>query len=282
MNEQEIKHIFDKYWKRGWGSVSIADLLIIQEIIVEKQPKTFVELGMASGMSAALIALMMEKNQGKALYTFDHNNTFFGDPSKENGFLIDLIAGDSPVNIEKHAFSTAVDVESKISAKFDMGFIDANHRHPWPTLDTICLYPLMNENAVLIYDDYALFRYQKPALGIGTKYLYDQLPESHRTIIPALCDVGWLRGKLDEVVTFDTNLPSEKAEESFLSALHLPWTNTDWLENERLVGRLLTHIEKHYSDIFHQECKSIIAVNNQLHTKRNRSFFSRFFRKLID
>lgn len=281
MDKTQIQSIFSKHWKKGWGSVSVSDLLVLQELIKQRRPKSLIELGMASGISAAILAQIMEENGGEVLHTVDYDNTFFGDRRKENGFLIDVIAPECSVQITKHPFTTSLDVGEKISGTFDFGFIDANHRHPWPTIDTICLYPLMNKGGILVYDDYALFRHQLPPLGIGTKYLYDQIPDQFVEKHDAVCDVGWLKGELDEVVTFDTSLDQKSAERAFIDALHLPWTDHTFVKSDKHIRKLQGVAAKHYSKKFASELDAIVEKNTH-HQNRQQAarFFQRVKRKL--
>ena len=47
---------------------------------------------MVSGISGGVIARIMDKNLGTNFVKIDHDDTFFGDPTKLNGFLIKAIA----------------------------------------------------------------------------------------------------------------------------------------------------------------------------------------------
>jgi hypothetical protein len=173
LSAHEIEKIFDSHWRVGFGSASKEDLLIVQSLINHYKPKTFLEVGMASGLSAAFIALFMQAQGGRDLVTIDHDNTFFGDTSKENGFLIDAIYGRGLVNVHKKPFMTSIDLDD-IDLSYDMVFVDANHQHPWPTIDLLMAFPRLSAGKIVIFDDLDLFRKQEDGRGIGPKILYDQ------------------------------------------------------------------------------------------------------------
>lgn len=187
MTLAEIRKIFGNYWKPGYGSISPDEAAFIQAILAEENPQDVLEIGTASGLSTALIAAFMARHGGKHLVSVDFGTCFFGDRSKKPGFLVREILPDTQVEVELHSGRMSLDVEaiSHGVASFGFAFIDANHQHPWPTLDTIAVLPfLANDGATIVHHDLYLFRKQNPVLGIGPKFLFDQLPEAVKSVIP--------------------------------------------------------------------------------------------------
>jgi predicted O-methyltransferase YrrM len=169
----EIESLFRSYWKPGFGSVSPEDLKIIQDLVHHYKPSSVLEIGMASGLSAAFISLFMDELGNSELVTIDHDNTFFGDKQKENGFLIDSIYKGSKVRIHKKPFTTSLDLDT-IDKTYDMAFIDANHQHPWPTIDLLMTFPKLRNSKIILFDDLDLYTKQADGRGIGPKILFDQ------------------------------------------------------------------------------------------------------------
>ena len=110
MNIQEVEKVFEQHWQIGWGAISL---------IARHAPHEFLEIGMASGISGGVIAAILEENGGGAFTSIDHDNSFFGDPSKENGFLIEKIYQGTRVTIEKLPFKTSVNLQ-EINKHYDM------------------------------------------------------------------------------------------------------------------------------------------------------------------
>jgi len=226
VQHEEIERIHTEHWRPGWGSVTVDEVLVFQDAIREHRPKSFIEVGTASGLSGGLIALLLEENGGQKFTTLDHDNQFFGDTTKENGFLLPLIYPDSrPVEIVRRPFTIAMDVPS-LGETFDMAFVDANHQHPWPLMDTICLYPFMTGSKIVFEHDLDLYRKQsKPVYGIGPKYLYDQLPDTHKKRAEAN------NGNLFQV---SLDLPQDEWERIVIQAFHLPWSLRTAIQPKRM------------------------------------------------
>jgi hypothetical protein len=176
----EIERIHGEFWSPGWGSVAADEMEYFQQLIAQHRPASFIEIGTASGLSGGLICRLLDEYGGERFTTVDHDNTFFGDPSKENGFQLPLIYPGGRVEVTRLTFTTAPDLPGK-GQTYDMAFVDANHQHPWPLIDTLCLYPVMTGSKIVLEHDLDLYRKQHDKIfGIGPKYLYDQFPHTHR------------------------------------------------------------------------------------------------------
>lgn len=237
MQTHEIEKVFDQHWNRGWGSVSCDETEYIQTLIATNKPKRFLEIGMASGLSGGLIATILEENGGDYLCTIDHDNTFFGDPSKENGFLIEEIYQGKAVTVEKLPFTTALDLPD-LGKRFDMAFIDANHQHPWPLIDTLCLYPFMDGNKLIVHHDLNLYKNQKVPYGIGPKYLYDQIPESKRDRSTA---------NSGNIFSVELTLPGEAFESLAADLLQMPWSLRTAFSAKQ-ISAVTSVLETYYSE----------------------------------
>jgi tetratricopeptide (TPR) repeat protein len=214
--QSEINLIHRQFWRRGYGSVSADEAGFIQDSILATKPKRVLEIGTASGLSTGFIAKFMSNLGAGELISVDLDTHFWVDRTKETGFLAqEIYTGEEvKVNIFRGQDSTHLP-ETYHEHKFDLAFIDANHHHPWPILDMISVLPILNPQARVIHHDLALYQWQKPVLGIGPKYLYDQFPDQFK------------------VVTNDPrkNIFYIKTTENYLdfvqfiiNSLYLPWT----------------------------------------------------------
>ena len=158
----------------------------------------------------------MDENGGETFTTLDHDNTFFGDKTKENGFLIEEVYQGSRVKVNKRPFTTG----SGPSRAWDgvrMAFIDANHQHPFPLLDTLCAFPYLRSSRIVVHHDLNLFKTQEQphGIGIGPKYLYDQFPHELRQRAEA-------RG--GNLYFVRMTMTKDELERMAIDAFHLPWS----------------------------------------------------------
>jgi predicted O-methyltransferase YrrM len=100
MDLQSVEAAFKDHWRQGWGSVAPDEIMYIDSLIKAHKPQNFIEVGMASGLSGGFIASSLEENDGKLFVTLDHDNTFFGDTSKNNGFLSSRVKIKYPISVE--------------------------------------------------------------------------------------------------------------------------------------------------------------------------------------
>ena len=251
MTPSQIEAIFEKYHKPNWGSVSVSETMFISDLIDRYKPKSFVELGMASGMSCALIAKAMDDaGIDGVVHTIDHDDTFFGDNSKPNGFLIDTIYDGRRIKIHKHKFKRSIDLDDLDVGPFEMAFIDAAHPHPWPLIDTLFVRPHMTGSKIVIHHDLELFTKQRVVLGIGPKYVWDQFPESARK-----------RGEDNAANIFQVSLDIDDAtfERIFCDGILLPWTSKLGPKVVHRVRKVLERtVSNHAVEIFNE---SLIRFN---------------------
>ena len=253
MDKQQITRIYKKSLRPGYGPIIQSEAMFIQDLIIEHRPKRFLEVGTGSGISGGLIANFLDENGGAELVTIDLQEMFFGDQSKVTGYLIDEIYSKGRIQIERHRGTTCVDYSSLVKEQFDMVFIDANHQHPWPVLDTLFVLPFISETGVLIHHDLNLFKVKNFRHGIGPRHLADAVScqmstcQDGRENIFALQLQGWSR---------------ETALKELLHALELPWTLIQPINPEQAgkIGRGLerlwgTEVKKRFSDIYDLECE---------------------------
>lgn len=183
MNSSEIAAVWDKHWRPGYGSINKAEAAFIRNSILRCTPNRYLEIGTASGLSGGLICKFLEMCGGEKFFSIDFSDKFWAEPDKPVGFLVPLIHDAKSPSFSLIPKSTVLDIPNVLGKdKFDGAFIDANHQHPWPTLDTIATLPHLRPGAELIHHDLELFRKQDQAIGIGPKYLFDQIPDKFRVV----------------------------------------------------------------------------------------------------
>ena len=236
MEPAEIQKIFDTHWKPGFGSIAVDEVAFIQELVRKERPRHFLELGTASGISGGILAILMEENGGESFTTLDRSDMFFGDPTKENGYLIGEIYQGTPVEVSTRLFTTALDL-ADLGREYDMVFIDANHQHPYPTLDSLCVFPYLSGARTVLHHDLKLYKTQDVPFGIGPKYFYDQVPQELRFRAEAN------HGNLYSV---QMTMSREDLEELAVEALLLPWTIRSRMPPDQL-EKTRTVLDAHYA-----------------------------------
>lgn len=183
MNFQEIQNIRNTLPPAS-GSPSTEELDYIVRQITAEQPKIFCEVGIASGMSTGIIARAMHESNGYTLHSFDISKYYYADPTKETGFFIPHIFKNDKKLLNLHTEKTAFNLcEFFETQSIDMAFIDANHCHPWPTIDTMLLLPFMRPGAKILHHDISLYLSTQWSNGIGPKHLFDQFVHGQKHLI---------------------------------------------------------------------------------------------------
>jgi predicted O-methyltransferase YrrM len=215
----EIRELFNAVHRPGYGSVNDVELEFIQSLIAAQRPAIFVEIGVASGLSSGFIAKFMSENGGQVLHSIDINERFYVDPTQPTGFLIPTIYSGSSVRVALHIKKSAFDLPEILGeTRFDMGFIDAHHGHPWPTIDTMLALPFAKPGGSLLHHDLSLYKQEQWKTGTGPKHLFDQLQEDEKQVISQPGEnIGYVR------------VPTtgyRSLEPALIRSMTMPWTAT--------------------------------------------------------
>jgi hypothetical protein len=174
-----------------------------------------VELGTGTGFSTAVVchALNWASQAGLVatdyqVVTYDISARYYADRCKKVGAAA---LEQLPSELLEHVIFRNPAVASDVRKDYQVDevalmFIDANHRHPWPTLDLFATLDCLRAGAVVILHDINLPVIHPQFPHWGVKYLFDDLkvpkdtphdpemPNIGRIIIPA--DKDQLRAEL--------------------------------------------------------------------------------------
>ncbi len=165
-------------WERrpGWieGAVSNIDASFLITMLELVRPDDVFEIGVASGVSSAFILAALSKINPKALlYSYDLAGVCYFDSTKPIGAAVDDMAADLKGRWRLYPGQTAFDLSPAPDRKH-FYFIDANHSHPWPTIDFMALLPHLKPGDYVALHDINL---PKIADGkypyFGAQYLFD-------------------------------------------------------------------------------------------------------------
>ncbi|UMB69017.1 class I SAM-dependent methyltransferase [Mycobacterium paraterrae] len=262
MDLPEIERIWNQHSRPSYWPVTADEMDYIQDLIKQHRPASFIEIGTASGLSGGLICLLLDEYDGKRFVTVDSDKTFFGDNTKENGFLLEPIYPGGKVEVSYLPLTIAADVPS-MGETFDMAFVDACHQHPWPLIDTLCLYPVMGGSKVVVQHDLNLYRFQTDKIyGIGPKYLYDQFPHIYRDRSTKLGInlPGW--DNYGNIYSVSLDLPIARMEQIAKDGFAIPWSLAYTIPESRL-DAIRTVFRTYYDP-------SLVAVFDKCVDKFNR------------
>lgn len=226
-------------------SINQIEANILAGAIARRRPKSVLEIGTASGLSAVVMCEALAEVGGAAFTTVDLTRKFIGDRTKATGYLLDQHVAQvgGVVDVQKHLgqmSSFAEEVASQRPA-FGMAFIDANHQHPWPLIDTLAIMPFCENNAVIFHHDLDLFKRQDPPMGIGPRYLFDALPDSGK---------NHQRHQKNSIFSLERARVTEDALLHLVESFLIPWTLKDRLKVEVFVQ---------YHELFKRHYPSFVA-----------------------
>ncbi len=237
MRPEDLKRLHMQHKVEGSGPITASEGVCLLRAIEQHRPLGFIELGTSSGLSTGLLALMLHDNGGERLVSVDASEAVYRDETRPTGFLVSEIYDADRVSVDLRSPMTSLDV-ALWDDKFEMGFVDANHQHPWPVIDTLCLLPRLNGPKVLFHHDLNVYKKQRNANGVGPKFLFDQFPESHRTRYAA---------NGGNLFSLSLDLPVEQLEAIAAEAFLLPWTGLRWKKGRPALDAFRLVLREHYS-----------------------------------
>lgn len=131
-----------------------AEARVMADEIARSQPGSLGEIGVASGFSSAIIyAAAAQGSRPFGLYTFDLSEQCYYDPKKRTGAAFAEIHGRRADYRLKTGVTSA---NIKTMPPLDFLFIDASHKHPWPSLDLLSLSRFLRPGATVALHDVSL------------------------------------------------------------------------------------------------------------------------------
>ncbi len=182
MRREERHALYRMFTPPDWAKGHIAhdDAMFLYEMIKAVSPKTILELGVASGTSSAAILYTLDQltdPQGRRLISADVRPTCYFDPSRATGEAVSTMYPAAMAQWQLWTSHTAHRLLAELEpASIDLLFIDANHSHPWPTLDLLHLAPVMKPGAWVVLHDVELPHLHPQYQAWGPNFLYEAWP----------------------------------------------------------------------------------------------------------
>lgn len=248
MDEKEFlqvsKEFHLEHFQQHHGSLVYPEFFFIYEILKNNPPKKYVEIGVGSGLTTALVKMSLDYlNLDCTIYAIDKVEHLYSDKSKSTGFIIDRLETQENVNLILG--KTSLDLGQILETNsIDICFIDGDHHHPWSSIDTINILPYMKKPGILIYDDIGLYKLEGRVEEIGPKHIFDQISGKKQIVNTPAKNLG--------SVLIDKE-PIDYME-NIIDALNFPWTCKPFITAsalEKIIAihyrntpNFLEHIEK--------------------------------------
>lgn len=193
------------------GSLTRYDARFLFKCVLESGTDEVVEIGTASGFSSALLCCALSTARDAGLIgedfrvvTYDMTTRWHRDRSRRVGDAARVQL--SPELLSHLVFrNPAMAAEAKCDyADKDIKFlfIDANHRHPWPTLDLLVLLDCLKRGGTVMLHDINLPLVIPEFADWGAKYLFDDLvAEKYVPVGEGLPNIGRIKMPEDKVAT---------------------------------------------------------------------------------
>jgi hypothetical protein len=218
----------------GWidGYLSMIDAQFVYDMVAAVRPTRVLEIGTASGYSAAVILraladahVPLTAADGRpAVLSYDIATTCYWDASRRVGSAVAELVPNLAPGVE-FITGTSVDAAATLApAGAQLAFIDANHEHPWPTIDVLMTARLLRPGSWIILHDVRL-----EACGELYGRIMGADPQWHQHGSQVLFE-HWPYERLIERITPGTNIAAIRLPEDrtltvrdLANALLVPW-----------------------------------------------------------
>ena len=196
-DEAARRRIAGFYRPPAWvsGQISIHDAMFLYDITRAVRPRRVIEVGTASGASAAVLLLgmadtgqpLLDDRGEPAVHSFDLHPHCWFDRTREVGSAVREMTPELMGGLRVHPRGTAADAGRLLRGLgVELAFIDADHRHPSPAADLLLLLPALSRGAWVVLHDIALPEiadFEEARTGErfdsryhGAKLLFDEWP----------------------------------------------------------------------------------------------------------
>lgn len=216
MEIEQIRTLHQIHAKPDFGTTTPEELLFLSKLIHQHKPERILEIGTASGVTTGFLGLFLAEIGGGSVLSIDiaPQMEFQSGAKMHTGAMAGRLCMDESVEITLETGRTSLDL-GRYGTSWDLVFIDANHGHPWPVLDTLAAAPFLRGPKVIVHHDLQLWRRFPQFHGAGPRMLFNEVPEAFRHADPAN---GW------NVFMMDMTMPREVFEEVVAGALFMPWS----------------------------------------------------------
>jgi predicted O-methyltransferase YrrM len=150
--------------------------MFLTAVVSVLAPGRVIELGTASGFSAAVIAAALARQgvAGARVDTIDLHPRYYADSARPVGYAVEELVPALLPMVRVH-MPHGADFATQIAGRDTIGlaFIDANHQHPCPVLDLLLLAPVEKSGGWVLLHDVRLGTLGREAREAGRELAFD-------------------------------------------------------------------------------------------------------------
>jgi len=170
------------------GTISKVEMKFLYDQVIKYNCKTCMEIGIASGVSSAIIVGALNQNKknnnidSSILYSYDLMEYCYWNRNLKVGYAAEVMLR----NLENYDWkvetgTTCLDLKRfHTENSIDFIFIDANHRHPWPALDVIASLPYIRNNGIICLHDINLPKKNPKFVMYGAQKVFDCIEDCEK------------------------------------------------------------------------------------------------------
>jgi predicted O-methyltransferase YrrM len=141
-------------WAKTEVSTSVERFAFLMGVVEAVKPRTVVEIGVSAGtLSGAILEQGVSLVEDMLLCGIDFGSHCYFDENRRIGEVVEDCFPDLLPHFDLHTGKTALDADDVIQRPVDFVYIDADHRHPWASIDLLFLLPHLKEGAVVGFHD---------------------------------------------------------------------------------------------------------------------------------
>lgn len=162
------------------GSIPIRDAEFLLEMVSAQAPSRVLEVGVAAGVSSAALLYALDTlpadGRRRELFSCDVLAGCYFDPAQPTGGAVAAMYPHPRARWQLETCDALALATALGPSTVDLTFIDANHAHPWPTIDLLQVTRCARPGSWVVLHDINL-PVLKPQFQVwGAKRLYDAWP----------------------------------------------------------------------------------------------------------
>lgn len=252
------------------ASISIRDAAHFAGLIAAVKPNKIIEVGVASGWGSVVLMEGMRAagHTDFEYFGIDISSRFFLDNAFATGAAVPKVAPEFGSRYHLITGKPVSQVIDEVGPGIDFGFIDADHMHPWATLDLLSIMPYMSEDSWVALHDLNLSRVPRHQhKNRGTKYLFE----------------GWVGDRVHSIenptMAGAIKLEGDSADylDCVLDILYTPWEIP--IQRE-FIDPVIQLVQQHYGDDWAEKFQKATVLGNSMAKRANNRRFERLLSKL--
>jgi len=213
----KLESIIKRYPENMQGYISTKESEFLYNQIIKYNVENCLEIGVASGCSSAVLIGALDENKinkkvtNYTLHSYDLLDYCYWNKSLKVGYATKPMLGDlETFNWVLRTQATCLDLKKNHPENFfDFIFIDANHHHPWPSVDMYGCLPYVKNGGIICLHDINLPKRNPKFTHKGAQVLYHDLDCKKYAIDEELPNIGvliidnnknYLRNQLEQII----------------------------------------------------------------------------------